>query len=400
MAPNVGLGAEGPVQRGWGLWLTSVLAVVIAAIFVTARLAQRLIKRSGLGMDDYMIIVALISSGLLSLTECQAVVYGYGRHWETLNPHTRMTARKWFYGANIVYKVVLMFNKISIACLYYRIFAVFSNSFRIACHVMNVWIVASSLAFIIATAFQCTPISAFWDRRPPFKCFKNEPWWISYATTQILTDFALLLMPLPVIRKLSMGRTEKIGICVVFGTGVFVTFASIYRATTIAASASDPDPTWGPIPATIWSVIEANAGIICACLPMLRGPFVRLLGPVFGRPRKGTTKPDGSYRLTGRSDKPSAPAAVSSGRRGADDTIMDPERDSEESMITNKPGATIYKDGPRVKVRGRSPSGIFVKKEFSVDDNLSKMDIGGTDRSTLGSVGEDKSHGKAPYSHI
>ena len=71
MAPNVGLGTEGPVQRGWGLWLTSVLAVVIAALFVGARLAQRLSKRSGLGMDDYMIILALISSGLLSMTECQ-----------------------------------------------------------------------------------------------------------------------------------------------------------------------------------------------------------------------------------------------------------------------------------------------------------------------------------------
>ncbi|KAH6612741.1 hypothetical protein C7974DRAFT_84641 [Boeremia exigua] len=399
MVPNVGVGTEGPVQRGWGLWLTSVLAVVIAAIFVAARLTQRLIKRSGLGMDDYMIIAALLSSGLLSLTECQAVVYGYGRHWNTLSPDTRMTARKWFYGAHIVYKVVLMFNKISIACLYYRIFAVSSSSFRVACHVMNVWIITSSLAFIVATIFQCTPVSAFWDRSIPFKCFKNEPWWISYASTQISTDFALLLMPLPVIRKLSMGRTEKLGICLVFGTGVFVTFASIYRATTIAASASDPDPTWGPVPATIWSVIEANAGIVCACLPMLRSPFVRLFGPVFGRSRKDTSKADGSIHLTWRSDKPHASAAVSSRRKGADDTIMDPERDSEEGIVTSGHGAPIHNRETRVKVRGRSPSGIFVRKEFSVDDDIAKTQIDG-DQSTVGSVSEDRSHGKAPYSHI
>ncbi|KAJ4311220.1 hypothetical protein N0V94_008059 [Neodidymelliopsis sp. IMI 364377] len=220
MAPNVGLGAEGPIQRGWGLWLTSVLAVVLAALFVAARLVQRFLKRSGLGMDDYMIIAALISSGLLSLTECQAVAYGYGRHWNTLDPDTRMTARKWFYGANIMYKVVLMFNKISIVALYYRIFVISQNGFRIACHVMTVWIVCSSVAFTIATVFQCTPVAAFWDRSiPGFKCFKNEPWWISYATTQISTDFALLLMPLPQIMPLSMGRTEKLGVCLVFGTG-------------------------------------------------------------------------------------------------------------------------------------------------------------------------------------
>ncbi len=29
----------------------------------------------------------------------------------------------------------------------------------------------------------------------------------------------------------------------------------------------------GPIPATVWSVIEANSGIICACLPKLRRPL-------------------------------------------------------------------------------------------------------------------------------
>lgn len=76
MVPNIGLGAEGPVQRGWGLWLTSVLAVVIAGLFVGARLIQRLVKRSGLGLDDYMVIAALVSSALLSLTECQGMYRG------------------------------------------------------------------------------------------------------------------------------------------------------------------------------------------------------------------------------------------------------------------------------------------------------------------------------------
>lgn len=119
MAPNVGLGSHGQVQRGWGLWLTSVLAVVIAGFFVAARLAQRFAKKSGIGLDDYMIIAALVSSVLLTVTECQgifplldltdptltqtAVVYGYGHRYATLPPDTRITARKWFYGANSTY---------------------------------------------------------------------------------------------------------------------------------------------------------------------------------------------------------------------------------------------------------------------------------------------------------
>lgn len=71
MAPNVGLGTQGPVAHGWGLWLTSVVAVTLAGLFVGARFAQRFINRSGLGLDDYMIIAALLSSVLLTVTECQ-----------------------------------------------------------------------------------------------------------------------------------------------------------------------------------------------------------------------------------------------------------------------------------------------------------------------------------------
>jgi hypothetical protein len=147
-------------------------------------------------------------------------VHGYGRHWASLPTESRITARKWFYGANIVYKVVLMFTKLAVVCLYYRIFGVSTKSFRIACHVLNAWIVASGMAFIIATVFQCSPIAAFWDKsiKHP-RCFKNEPWWISYATTQITTDVILLAMPIRQILKLSVGRAEKLGIGLVFGTG-------------------------------------------------------------------------------------------------------------------------------------------------------------------------------------
>jgi hypothetical protein len=177
-----------------------------------------------------------------------------------------------------------------------------------------------------------------------------------------------------------------------------VTFASIYRATTIAASASDPDPTWGPIPATIWSVLEANAGIICACLPMLRSPFVQFFKPIFGRSWKGTTKPDRSYHLTWRGGKPHASAAISSRRGGVDETLMDPDHDSEEGIIANETGATQQRQRGKIIKPSRSPSGIFVRRDFSVNDNLSKTKSD-SDRSTMGSVSGGKPQRKAPYSH-
>jgi hypothetical protein len=74
MAPNVGLGTQGPEQRGWGLWIVSVVGVLLAACFVCARLAQRHFK-SKMGLDDYVIIAALVASGLLSMCECQGMFH-------------------------------------------------------------------------------------------------------------------------------------------------------------------------------------------------------------------------------------------------------------------------------------------------------------------------------------
>ena len=56
---------------------------------------------------------------------------------------------------------------------------------------------------------------------------------------------------------------------------------TIIRTTTLAASAQSKDPTWGVIPATVWSVVEANTGTICACLPMLRQPLSILFPRLF-----------------------------------------------------------------------------------------------------------------------
>ncbi|CAN9436319.1 unnamed protein product [Alternaria alternata] len=380
MTFNVGLGTEGSVERGWGLWLTSVLSVIIAGLFVSARLAQRFIKSSGLGMDDYMIIAALLSSVLLSVTECQAVVYGYGRHWKDLPVDSRVIARKWFYGANIVYKVVLMFNKISVVCLYYRIFAITTKSFRIACHIMNAWVIMTGFAFTIATVFQCTPIAAFWDKTiSGARCFKNEPWWISYATVQITTDFMLLAMPFRRIIGLSMGRAEKLGVALVFGTG--------------GLSANDPDPTWGPVPATIWSVIEANAGIICACLPMLRAPFVRLFGPLFGSVATKATSKRRSYPMDWKSNH--GPAGTGNKSKVSGKSAS--ERESEDDALPPS----------RPSELGRRGSGIFVTNEFSIERNeLQKQETETRsceqdgDTNTALSVNEDRPGGKSPFYHV
>lgn len=58
---NDGKGTPGDPDRGWTLWIVSVVMVIFSGIFVIARLAIRL-SRKMLGIDDYIIFVGLVGS--------------------------------------------------------------------------------------------------------------------------------------------------------------------------------------------------------------------------------------------------------------------------------------------------------------------------------------------------
>ena len=62
MAINDGHGTSALPDRGFTLWIVSVVMVTVAGLFVIARLAARLTKNK-FGYDDYTIVAALVSSG-------------------------------------------------------------------------------------------------------------------------------------------------------------------------------------------------------------------------------------------------------------------------------------------------------------------------------------------------
>lgn len=214
--PDVGLGT-GEGARGWPLWISSVVMVILAGMLVALRLAHR-IRQKWLGVDDGLIVIALVCNSseeyecywvvansiplaqvmsiLLSVTEIMAVNNGYGRHHAELSPERAILARKWwaaallplhrspstnlsndrFFGAQIAYKLVLCFEKMAVCAMYYRIFHRSSRRFRIACHLVQTLIVTSGLAFVLGTLLQCRPITGFWNPAIKHVCIDQTPW--------------------------------------------------------------------------------------------------------------------------------------------------------------------------------------------------------------------------------
>ncbi|KAI0571367.1 hypothetical protein Ptr902_00896 [Pyrenophora tritici-repentis] len=122
---------------------------------------------------------------------------------------------------------------------------------------------------VFSSIFECVPIRAFWTREPA-KCLNQFAVWFTNAGINILTDFAIIILPIPVIRSLNLGRKQKIGLIAIFAVGGLVCIVSILRLHSLVAISNSPDPTYDNPAAATWSSVEANVGIICACLPILR----------------------------------------------------------------------------------------------------------------------------------
>jgi hypothetical protein len=159
-----------------------------------------------------------LSTILIVSNSTLAVHYGYGKHAKDLSQYNRVTALKWFFGAQIMYKIVIAVNKLSFLCLYLRIFP--QRIFRWSCFIGFGLITAWALAYLFATIFQCKPIASFWDRtiKNP-QCLDKKGLWMSYSLINIGFDLAIIALPIYPLSQLRLQRIKKIGLLVVFGMG-------------------------------------------------------------------------------------------------------------------------------------------------------------------------------------
>lgn len=142
---------------------------------------------------------------------------GMGIHADLLDPADIVMMAKWLVVAEILYAFNLGWTKISLLMMYYRIFRVpyFKKmAWAVGTFVM-VWVVTITFLFI----FICVPVAKVWYPELPGKCINQVATWIANAASTIFTDLIILLMPLPPVWGLKLGKREKIGLTAAFGLG-------------------------------------------------------------------------------------------------------------------------------------------------------------------------------------
>ena len=146
---------------------------------------------------------------------------GAGRHTDYIlatQPETYVTFNKIQYALVIDYPLAVTFPKLAIVAFLLRIFP--QRSFRIACFVITGILVATVTANIVTCLVECIPLKALWDPSVPnAACLDISLFWRWASFSNIVTDIALLIVPIPFITQLNLSVVVKFGLVITFANG-------------------------------------------------------------------------------------------------------------------------------------------------------------------------------------
>ncbi|KAF4625948.1 hypothetical protein G7Y89_g12214 [Cudoniella acicularis] len=289
--------APGVSSRGAQVIICSVVTVFIATAAVCLRFFTRRRIIHVLGREDWFILLALFFSigntvGMIFQSE-----HALGHHIADLSSQDVVSFLKGFYFTVISYNLSLTMTKISILLLYMRIFSI--SNIQLICYIQLAIVIVYGLWLLFDNIFFCTPISFFWDKTIPGKCLPSAKVWFTNSSLNIATDFMILILPLPVISTLRLPKQQKQILYPIFAVGFFVCTISIGRLYLLYVATSSTDPTWDNIGIAVWSCIEPNAAITCACLTTLQ-PLVAHYFPSFSSNPGVSTFPENSRYCASR----------------------------------------------------------------------------------------------------
>jgi hypothetical protein len=123
-----------------------------------------------------------------------------------------------FYSSIAVYNVAVCLTKISILLQYKRIFSntILKKIIIFGLCFLTCW--GITLSFLLPMV--CMPVAAFWDPNVKGFCLDNATIWYVMAGVNVVTDFAVFTMPIPVISSLQLPKKQKAMLLIVFTLGI------------------------------------------------------------------------------------------------------------------------------------------------------------------------------------
>ncbi|KAF2490215.1 hypothetical protein BU16DRAFT_470007, partial [Lophium mytilinum] len=161
--------------------------------------------------------------------------------------------------------------KFSILHLYIVTFP--TRTVRRLCYSLMVASTLYYLLVIFKALILCNATQLAWNNRS--HCSKHlMPIYIAVGTINVVIDVIVVALPMPILWKLQLPWSRKIGLFAMFSLGGGICVISTFRIVCIARIDLQ-DFTHGAADLGVWSFLEPALGVVNACLPVLRPIFPR-----------------------------------------------------------------------------------------------------------------------------
>ncbi|KAF7854726.1 hypothetical protein EAF04_010294 [Stromatinia cepivora] len=255
--------------------------IFVALNFVASYVSQRKSLKWRFRREEWFTVLGLGSNLALNAISLAGIKYVYaGHHLPYIlvqHPTTLPTFLKMEITFAILYILSITLPKLTMLSLFLRIFVIKWQ--RRASYLIAAILLATALANIIANVTQCIPLNYLWDKQEKGKCFDQNAYWRWASLPNILTDVAMLALPVPMIMGTMMGWRDKAGVGITFLAGSLGLITSILRFAAFWRMQPASDITWTAIELCAYSTAEGGVYLIASCLPAYRALYLTIRRP-------------------------------------------------------------------------------------------------------------------------
>ncbi|RDW93381.1 CFEM domain-containing protein [Aspergillus mulundensis] len=261
-----------------------ILGMVLAVIAVGMRVAVR-VRTKTLGLDELMAVLSVAAIVALSGLGIENQKLGLGIDTWFLSFQEITDFLHIYFAIESLYLASIALTKISMLLLYLRLFP--ARPIQLATKITLLLTTAWGIAMLLANVFACQPINYMWlrwDEEHEGKCIDHEAVMAIHAILNIVFDVLIITLPMPTLLKLNMSVRKKVGVIFMFAVGLVVTLISIFRCISLIRFDIFDNPTKNIVTISIWSVVEVDLSLICACMPSIRAFISYIHALIYGTP--------------------------------------------------------------------------------------------------------------------
>ncbi|KAL8954576.1 MAG: hypothetical protein Q9183_007039 [Haloplaca sp. 2 TL-2023] len=271
---------DDPPYHSGGIVPLAAVFIPLCALFVFLRVYTKLRIIKVFGLEDWTILVAYACTIFISidvlgkhmvllpvhpsihLTTLQVQQkYGNGIHIWDITLAKQVEYSKWGAASIVVYVPAVGLTKVAILLFYLRLNP--EKRFRMIVYAALALTLAYVIALSLTILFSCDPVQGYWDPFIESTCLDQQKLTLSNSILNVIFDFIVLLVPVPMLLKLQVSTRQKLVVGALFSLGSITCIVSavrIYYQNKVFTGGIDI--SWNVVIPTSLVFVECNLCII------------------------------------------------------------------------------------------------------------------------------------------